>query len=148
MPLVVRLARPSDWPVLETLEQEVSRRFPGRTQWQEAFRELYEDAADHEPDGLIVADYEGRAIGAVVARKRGKHPFTGKQLGRIEALTLAPAWRAHGVAERLLAEAQAYLKGQGCEVLQVSLPADAGADGDLYRQSGFAVAAWELERPL
>jgi hypothetical protein len=33
-------------------------------------------------------------------------------------------------------------------VLSVSLPADAGADGELYRAAGFKVASWELEKPL
>lgn len=148
MPLVVRRVKVMDIPVLESLEQETVKRFPARTRWIETYRQLIEQALSEEPEGLLVADYDGRAVGGAIARVRGAHPHTGATHGRLEALTVAPAWRAHGVAERLLKEAEAYFKSRGCKVMSLSLPSDAGAEGDLFRASGFAVAAWELERKL
>lgn len=148
MPLVVRRVKVMDIPVLESLELETVKRFPARTRWIETYRQLIEKALSEEPEGLLIADYEGRAVGAAIARVRGAHPLTGAAQGRLEALTVAPAWRAQGVAERLLKEAEAYFKSRGCKVMSLSLPADAGADGELFKASGFKVSAWELERAL
>lgn len=148
MPLVVRRVKVQDLSVLESLELETVRSFPARKRWMETFRQLLERALSEEPEGLLVADFDGRAIGVAIARVRGAHPYTGDECGRLEALTVAPAWRAHGVRERLLKEAEAYLKSRGCRVMLSSLPADAGADGELFRSGGFKVASWELEKAL
>jgi ribosomal protein S18 acetylase RimI-like enzyme len=146
MPLVVRRVKVTDIPVLETLELETLKRFPSRLRWLETYRSMLEQSLSDEPEGVLVADYDGRAVGAAIARVRGVHPFTGQPHGRLEALTVAPAWRSQGVAERLIKEAEAYLKSRDCKVMSTRLPADAGADADLYKGAGFSVAAWELER--
>lgn len=148
MPLVVRRVKVQDLVVLESLESESARSFPARKRWMETYRSLVEKALSEEPEGLLVADFDGRAIGAAIARVRGPHPLTGEEHGRLEALTVAPAWRAHGIRERLLKEAEAYLKSRGCKVMVTTLRADAGADGDLFKNSGFKVGGWELERTL
>jgi GNAT superfamily N-acetyltransferase len=148
MPLVVRRVKVQDLMALESLEAEVVRAFPARKRWLETYRVLLEKALAEEPEGLLVADYDGRAVGGAIARQRGPHPLTGEPHGRLEALTVAPSWRQHGVRERLLKEAEAYLKSRGCKRFVTTLPADAGADGDLFKSSGFKVASWELERTL
>lgn len=146
MPLVVRRVKVTDLPVLELLELETAKRFPARTRWIETFRSLLESSLSEEPEGLLVADYDGRAIGAAVARVVGPHPFTGQQLGRILALSVAPGWKSQGIGERLVREAEAYLKSRGCQVIGFSLPSDAGSDGDVFKQAGFKVSGWELEK--
>lgn len=148
MPLVVRRVKVMDLPVLESLELETMKRFPARTRWIETYRALVEKALSEEPEGLLIADYDGRAIGGAVARVRGPHPLTGALHGRLEALTVAPGWRQQGIGERLLKEAEAYLKSRGCKTIVTTLAADAGADGELFKSSGFKVASWELERSL
>lgn len=148
MPLSVRRVKVQDLQVLETLEAETVRHFPQRTRWLETFRGLLERALTEEPEGLLVADFDGRAIGAAISRVRGAHPITGVEYGVLEVLTVAPAWREHGVRERLLKEAEAYFKSRGCRLMVTSLRADAGADGALYKQHGFTVASWDLERSL
>jgi ribosomal protein S18 acetylase RimI-like enzyme len=148
MALVVRRVKVADLSALEVLEQENLRRFPGRPRWPETFRQLVETTLSEEPEGLLVADFDGRTIGAAVVRQRGAHPLTGTPCGRLEALTVAPGWRNQGVSERLMKEAEAYLKAHGCQTIVVNLPVDAGADGELYKQAGFTVAGWELERRL
>ena len=146
MPLVVRRVKVSDLPVLETLELETAKRFPARTRWIETFRTMLETSLSEEPEGLLVADYDGRAIGVAVARVMGPHPLTGQTLGRVLTLSVAPGWKAQGIGERLLKEAEAYLKSRGCQVIAMSLPSDAGAEGELFKQAGFKVSAWELEK--
>lgn len=148
MPLVVRRVRVQDLSLIEALEQDTLRSFPARKRWMETFRSLLERSLTEEPEGLLVADYDGRAVGAAIARVRGAHPVTGEEHGRLEALTVAPAWRSHGVKERLLKEAEAYLKSRGCRLMVTTLQSDAGAEGDLFKTSGFKVASWELERAL
>lgn len=148
MPLVVRRVKVQDLVVLESLEAESTRSFPARKGWMETYRSLVEKALSEEPEGLLVADYEGRAVGAAIARVRGPHPVTGDEHGRLEVITVAPAWRAHGIRERLVKEAEAYLKSRGCKLMVTSLRSDAGAEGELFKASGFKVAAWELERSL
>jgi ribosomal protein S18 acetylase RimI-like enzyme len=146
MPLAVRRVKVTDLPVLETLELETTKRFPARTRWVETFRALIETTLSEEPEGLLVADYDGRAIGVAVARVVGPHPLTGQSLGRILVLSVAPGWRTQGIAERLLKEAEASLKSRGCQVIAFSLPSDAGADAELFKQAGFKVASWDLEK--
>jgi ribosomal protein S18 acetylase RimI-like enzyme len=146
MPLAVRRVKVTDLPVLETLELETTKRFPARKRWVETFRALIETTLSEEPEGLLVADYDGRAIGVAVARVAGPHPLTGQSLGRILVLSVAPGWRNQGIAERLLKEAEASLKSRGCQVIAFSLPSDAGADAELFKQAGFKVASWELEK--
>lgn len=148
MPLVVRRVKVQDLPALETMEAEAIRRFPGRKGWLESFRNLLEESLSEEPEGLLVADFDGLAVGAAVARVRGAHPLTGEQHGRMEALTVAPAWRAHGIRERLIKEVEAYLKSRGCRLMMTTLWADAGADAEIFKSTGFRVSGWELERNL
>lgn len=148
MPLAVRRVKVTDLPVLESLELETTKRFPSRTRWMETYRALLERALSEEPEGLLVADYDGRAVGAVIARVRGTHPLTGASMGVIEALTVAPAWRTQGVSDRLLAEAQAYLKSRGCQIMAATLEVDAGADAQPFQTGGFRVAGWTLEKAL
>ncbi|MFT3709748.1 MAG: GNAT family N-acetyltransferase [Archangium sp.] len=148
MPLVVRRVKVQDLSLVEALEQDSVRSFPARKRWMETFRSLLERSLTEEPEGLLIADYDGRAVGAAIARVRGAHPMTGEEHGRLEAITVAPAWRAHGVKERLIKEAEAYLKSRGCRLMVTTLPSDAGAEGELFRANGFTVASWELQRSL
>jgi ribosomal protein S18 acetylase RimI-like enzyme len=148
MPLVVRRVKVMDLPVLESLEAETIKRFPTRTAWLDTFRSLLERALSESPDGLLVADYDHRPIGVAVVRMVDNHPLTGQKRGRLEVLSIAPGWRGQGIGERLLKEAEAYLKSRGCQVLTTTLPSDAALEAETFKSNGFRVAAWELEREL
>jgi ribosomal protein S18 acetylase RimI-like enzyme len=146
MPLVVRRVRITDLPVLESLEREAAKRFPARTRWIDTFRGMLETSLSQEPEGLLVADYDGRPVGAALTHLAGPHPYTGQLCGRIRAIAIAPGWRDQGIAERLLKEAEAYLRSRGCVVVAITLPSDAASDANLFKQAGFRVAGWELEK--
>lgn len=149
MPLIVRRLKVMDLPVIETLEQESSRRHPTRPGWLEHFRKLMEVATSEEPEGVLVAEYDGRVIGAAVVKTLGEHPYSGVKFGELQALTVSPGWRNQGIDARLVREAEAYLKARGCETLITRLPADAGAEeSGLFKGAGYRVAGWELERSL
>ena len=148
MPLAVRRVKVQDLSALESMEADAVRSFPARKAWMESFRNLLERSLSEEPEGLLVADFDGRAVGAAVARVGGTHPVTGEEHGRLEALTVAHAWRAHGIRERLIKEAEAYLKSRGCRLMVTTLRADAGADAAVFKSSGFKGGGGELERQL
>ena len=149
MPLIVRRLKVMDLPVIETLEQESSKKHPLRAGWMEHFRKLMEVATSEEPEGVLVAEYDGRVIGAAVVKTLESHPFTGVKYGELQAVTVAPGWKGQGIDARLVREAEAYLKSRGCETLVTRLPADTSAeDSQLYKGAGYKVVGWELERSL
>lgn len=148
MPLIVRRVRVTDLPVLEAIEKESLKRFPGRVGWMETYRKSVERALADEPEGILVADADGQVVGAIIVQQRGKHPVTRQTYGALLGLTVGEKWRGAGIGKRLLKEAEAYLKARGCEALLLRLPADAGTDAQLFQEDGFQVVAWELEKPL
>ena len=148
MALNVRRVRVQDIPTLEQFEADNVKRFPARTGWMEAYRRVVERSLSEEPEGILVAEYEGRPVGAAVVRAREHHPVTGVKYGQLMTLTVATGWRGQGVDTRLLREAEAYLRSRGCESLALTLPADAGDDADLFKTAGYRVLGWELERAL
>jgi ribosomal protein S18 acetylase RimI-like enzyme len=148
MPLMVRRVRVQDIPTLEHFESDNLKRFPGRAGWMEAYRRVVEISLSEEPEGILVAEYEGRAVGAAIVRARQQHPVTGKKYGQLMTLTVAHGWRGQGVDTRLLRESEAYLRSRGCESIAINLPADAAEDAELFKTAGYRVLGWELERPL
>jgi ribosomal protein S18 acetylase RimI-like enzyme len=148
MPLVVRRIRVSDLPVLDAIENEITARFASRAGWMETYRNLLDIALAKEPEGVLVADFDGRPIGAAIARVAQNHRVTGQKHGVVEAITVAPAWKPQGIAERLLKESEMYLKSRGCEIVTVSIPESMGSDSDIYKNGNYRVIAWELEKSL
>lgn len=148
MPLLVRHVRVQDLPALERLEAETVKRFPARQGWLETYGKLMQRALEEEPEGLLVAEVDGHVVGGAIVRQRGSHPVNGHTHGMLYALTVAPIWRSQGVAQRLLKEAEAYLKSRNCTSLHVNLPMDAGDDAELFKAAGYSVGGWELLRPL
>ena len=57
MPLVDRIAKDTDLPVLEALEPETVHHFPTRKRWLETFREMMNVALNNGPEGFIVPSF-------------------------------------------------------------------------------------------
>ncbi len=148
MALIVRRVKLQDIPVLEQYEADKLKRFPARAGWLEAYRRIIEKSLSEEPEGILVAEYEGRPIGCAVVRAREQHPVTGLKYGQLMTLTVANGWKGQSVDTRLLRECEAYLRSRGCESVALTLPADAGEDADLFKTAGYRVVGWELERTL
>ncbi len=148
MALLVRRVKVTDLPILEGIEKESLKRFPGRVGWMDTYRKSVERALADEPEGILVADSDGQVIGAIIVQQRGKHPVTRQTYGALLGLTLSEKFRGAGIGLRLIKEAEAYLKARGCESLALRLPADAGTDAQLFQDNGFQVVAWELHKPL
>jgi ribosomal protein S18 acetylase RimI-like enzyme len=147
--LIVRRLKVMDIPVLEALEKEAVDRHPGRIGWLDTYRRVVERSLAEEPEGFLVAELNEKVIGGAIARLRGPHPLTGQKHGQLMSLTASPAYARYNVGQRLLAEAQAYLKSRGCKSVTIWIPTDSGANEvDLFKNSGFNVVSWELERSL
>ncbi len=148
MPLIVRRLRVSDLPILEMMEADAMQKFPGRAGWLETYTKLVERALAEEPEGILIAEYDGRVIGGAIVRQRGAHGLTGIKHAVLLTLTVAQGWKDQGIATRLVREAEAYSKARGCESMTVTLPADSGTDAEVFKTSGYRVMSWELERSL
>jgi ribosomal protein S18 acetylase RimI-like enzyme len=147
--LIVRRLKVMDIPALETLEKESVDRHPGRVGWLDTYRRFVERSLAEEPEGFLVAELNEKVIGGAIARLRGPHPLTGQKHGQLLSLTASPAYARYNVGQRLLVEAQAYLKSRGCKSVTIWIPTDSGANEvDLFKNSGFNVVSWELERSL
>ena len=77
---------------------------------------------DFDPRGLIVAERDGQLVGFAHAgfgpvEPNGPTHRLDRQLGTVAMLVVDPAVAAEGVADRLLAEAEAYLRERGAQVL-------------------------------
>jgi ribosomal protein S18 acetylase RimI-like enzyme len=138
-----------DIPALETLEKESVDRHPGRVGWLDTYRRFVERSLAEEPEGFLVAELNEKVIGGAIARQRGPHPLTGQKHGQLMSLTASPAYARYNVGQRLLVEAHAYLKSRGCKSVTIWIPTDSGGtELDLFKNAGFNVVSWELERAL
>jgi ribosomal protein S18 acetylase RimI-like enzyme len=147
--LIVRRLKVMDIPALEALEKESVDLHPGRVGWLDTYRRFVERSLAEEPEGFLVAELNEKVIGGAIARQRGPHSLTGQKHGQLMSLTASPAYARYNVGQRLLVEAQAYLKSRGCKSVTIWIPTDSGGvEVDLFKNAGFSVVSWELERSL
>jgi len=144
MALTVRRLQILDLPALEKTEAERAKRFPERAGALAGFRKQVEQALSREPEGLMIADLDGRIVGLAIARQRGAHPVSGKKHGRVEHLSVTQGPETQGVTTRLLKESEAYLRSRGCEAIYMTLPADDASEAQLLKDAGYRVVAWEV----
>jgi len=99
---------------------------PSRTDDATSLRRL----VAHDSEALIVAEWEDRIVGSVIAGWDGWR-------GSIYRLAVAPAHRGAGLGRRLLADAEERLARVGARRLQaVVVATDAGATG-FWRATGW-----------
>jgi ribosomal protein S18 acetylase RimI-like enzyme len=146
MALIVRRLRVPDLPLLEQIERARQERLPHRVGWIKGFRKLVDNTLAAEPEGILVAEDDGKVVGFAICRERQLDPITGVKYGQIVSVGLGDAPARTG--QRLLRECEAYLKSRQCEMVQLSLPVDEPQAGELYRANGYKVIAWELQRSL
>lgn len=142
----VRRPKVIDLPAMEAIEKANLALFPSRKGYLSSVRTLIERSLAEEPEGVMVAELGGKVVGTAVARTRGAHPFSGLTYGHVLLLSVDPAHQSQKLSERLLRECEAYLRSRGCQEVYLRLPADQNQDAPLYLKSGYAVAAWELQR--
>ena len=99
--VVVRAARPDELDDVLDL-WDVSRDSPRETDDPPSLRAL----ARHDPDGLLVAESNGRVVGSLIAVWDGWR-------GNMYRLTVHPSYRRRGFAGRLVATGEERLRALG-----------------------------------
>ncbi|HZH03958.1 MAG TPA: GNAT family N-acetyltransferase [Myxococcaceae bacterium] len=148
MSLFVRRLKVQDFPLLDALEAAVEAQSPERAGWLRRCRKLLEVTVSEEPEGLLVAELDGRIAGWAAARQRGTDPMTGETYGHILHVSVAPDGGWPLVGARLFREAEAYLRSRGCRSVHASIPADVPEASSLLKRAGYRVAGFELTRDL
>jgi ribosomal protein S18 acetylase RimI-like enzyme len=147
----IRNYRPADLDVIKrltvaafasvTLEQNVEEAcgiLHGHDwRWRKA-RHIDQDAAAN-PDGIFVAEIEGRVAGYIttlVDREAGK--------GRIPNLAVAEEFRGHGLGRRLIEHALDYFRREGLAYAMIETMAKNEAGQHLYPACGFVEVARQV----
>ncbi len=87
---------------------------------------------DHDPTLFVVAEAEGRIVGAVMAGYDGRR-------GIVYHLAVDPARRRLGLGRRLMAEIESRLAGLGCRKSYLLVTPENPIAVGFYRRSG-----WQL----
>ncbi len=95
--------------------------------WPSETLEIFEIFHEHDPNGCLVAELDGRSIGICIATCYGEYGFIGE-------LIVLEEFRRKGVGRRLLDHSVEYLRGRGAE--NVLLDGDIPAV-PLYERTGF-----------
>jgi ribosomal protein S18 acetylase RimI-like enzyme len=85
-----------------------------------------------QPELLLVGSLDAQLVGAVMAG------FDGTR-GWIHHLAVAPEWRRHGFASRLLRAAEDGLRALGCPKVNLQVRASNSAVVAFYRSLGYAI---------
>lgn len=73
---------------------------------------------------------------------------SGRRRGEVSAVHVARRARGHGVGRSLMQEGEALLASYGCEVVQLMVTATNEVAVGLYRDLGFEVTRYQMEKPI
>ncbi len=144
--LLIRRLKVSDLPALDAIEALRQPEWATQPAWPQSYRRLVERTLEEEPQGIFIAELDGHVAGWAVVRLRGVHPLSGKPQGHLLHLAVSPPMRRRGIGGRLLLETEAYLRSNGCEVVQLDLPAQDAAGAERMKKKGYRVTSVQLER--
>ncbi len=146
MALAFRLARPEDYPALETLTLEsfepitwfrqVDRRFGplNGKDWRQRWRSRFRRAFDTQH--VLVGETGGR----IVAFASGTIDVD-EGLGFIDLLAVDRSCQGRGYGREMLRGMLAYMKAQGAAHAHLECLADNDTGNNLYRSEGFETLA-------
>jgi len=93
-------------------------------------REALELLLDAAPDGLLVAESDGRIVGVLVAAWDGWR-------GNMYRLAVLPAYRRRGIARRLVEEGHARLRAKGARRVTALVGSNEEEAKSLWRALGY-----------
>jgi ribosomal protein S18 acetylase RimI-like enzyme len=133
----VGYGRPPTASVTELVERD----------WQE-LEQASQSSAGESPRSLVaILEAEGQAVGIVQAGLRADRTV-GIQIGVLQWIYLAPEARGHGLADRLMAHALAWMDARNVVGREVFVTALNPAAVALYRRHGFEVADYRMLAPV
>jgi ribosomal protein S18 acetylase RimI-like enzyme len=153
----IRLFQPEDLPRIQeitvasfegvSIDRNIEVRFgtvAGRD-WKE--RKAHDLALDAQvyPEGIFVAEEEGRLVGYITTRV---DRFT--QIGRIPNLAVDAAYRNRGIASALIQRALDYFEAEGLAMAKIETLVQNERGQNLYPRFGFEEVARQIHfvKPL
>ena len=114
------------------------------------------DATEHRrervrEDGTFdrVAVADGALVGYVAGDFRPAPPVVRHgDTAHVNELYVRPAYRREGVADALLAEAEAWARQRDCVYVSLNVHRENEAAAALYRDRGYEVARYNMRKPL
>jgi ribosomal protein S18 acetylase RimI-like enzyme len=111
----------------------------GGRDWRERKANDVTNDARACPEGIFVAEEEGRVVGYITTRP---DPFT--RIGRIPNLAVDPAHRARGLGSALIRHALAYLTEIGMAMAKIETLEQNARGQALYPRFGFREVARQI----
>lgn len=90
-----------------------------------------EKKRERDPDLFLVAEADGRVVGAVIGAWDGRR-------GWIYHLAVLPAYQGQGIGRRLMGEVEQRLKQKGCLKVNLHVERRNAAVAEFYRELGYA----------
>jgi ribosomal protein S18 acetylase RimI-like enzyme len=125
--LRIRSLRPEEHPRLLALWSEAG--LPCRPSGRDSAERVGE-ACSETPDLLLVAEAEGRLVGAVVGSHDGRK-------GWVNRVAVSPAWRRRGIASRLVRHVESALARRGIHVIGILIEEENAGSRALFRALGY-----------
>lgn len=119
----VRVALPSDAPVLREVWSDVLRRGEAATQVADLHR-VIEDAAASPDRRVVVAEYDGEVAGAVYLRATTLTPINLEETVFALSPHVLPRFRRHGIGSALMEASVRFAEEQGIGHIASAAAAD------------------------
>jgi GNAT superfamily N-acetyltransferase len=117
----------------------------------EAYYKALSERIARQDGRLLVADAQGRVVGALGFVVQEDHPFicdNVRRHGYVTDLVVHEQWRGQGIGRLLLAEAESLARGNGLKRLVIGVLARNEGAERLYREIGFEPYASALVKAL
>jgi ribosomal protein S18 acetylase RimI-like enzyme len=111
-----------------------------------AFRHDLRRAALDPHHGLFVLD-SAQVVGflwLVIC----ENTWTGERYGYINNVYVAPTQRGGGLGRELMRQADAFFRSRGIKRARLTVTSSNDVAAELYRNCGYEVARWEMEKEL
>ncbi|MBN1813240.1 MAG: GNAT family N-acetyltransferase [Anaerolineae bacterium] len=147
--MIVRQITAADSPAIAELEVEIARiSFPENPiDDPAAHRKKLRKAMEKEPDGMFVAEVEGRIIGWLWITTNTSFA-TGERYATLRSLAVSPEWRGKGIGRSLAAFAIDHCRQRGARWISGKVHVDNAPMRALFHSAGFRAKHLTMEYRL
>lgn len=146
--VVIRNYRPEDLPAARQVTVDafaplcidvcIEKRFGlvNGTGWRQRKAAQIDDQTQANPDGVFVAEVDGRLVGLVTSELDPN-----ARIGRIPNLAVAPAYQGRGIGKRLMTACLEYFRTVGMQYVKIETMVGNELADRYYRKLGFQEVA-------
>jgi len=123
----------------QDFHRSVERSWPEGKSIADEYLKYLETQCTMHDGGVMVAECRGEVVGfvCVVASTHGDSPDDPATFAWIHDIFVRSAYRRHGVATRLMAEAESFSRARGARLLRLGVLEGNGGARSFYRRQGF-----------